>query len=1416
MALRPLPEGAYSRHDLGPMDLLCPKCSAFHWDFERLGGRQNSEFRSCCDDGKVELPKIRKPPNTLLELLTGDGQGMLDIMPLFFGAVHLTKTPCTVCIVEKLFRERILAFNENLAMASFGTSQDYGMIGAGGPPSFYLSGNVYHRMGTLAPAQGSNPVFAQILFVAPSERINARIRFNGPSSDDEQQLVTAYRQTLPRLDEMMLQENRRAQQFLTAREFINHEDAHAYQLSLLAPRNRDPRRYNLPTQDEVAVILPGDETEHRLSYREIVVRLYKHPAVMSLTYPLLLPFGEDWYQDNIPFSQNASTSSADRRTRDADGVLQRTHGSGSTTANNPQTGRGGSKHVTPLQFNAYYFRIWPETVSFPTLFLGGRLFQKFVANAWALTEQERLRWITTNQKTLRAEEYSSLQASLAEGIDPSEIGKRVILPSSYPSSPRNMVQLYQDAMAIVRAFGAPDLFITMTCNPAWPEIINALLPGQTASNRPDIVARVFQGKLTACLHGIYGDHGRPGVFGRVTQTLSIIQVVAHVHVIKFQKRGLPHAHILLILHPDDKPKTNEDFDQIVTVEIPDREKFLTLFETITNSMLHCQCNLPGQHTCHDKNGKCSKGFPKQFQDRTTSEDGGYPHYRRRNLHQFIKFPGTGREEIYTDANVVPTNPWMASKYSCHINVEIANGVAAVKYLYKYVYKGHDRTLFTVEAGPPRNEVKDFLNARYVCAPEAMHRLFQYQMHGQKPAVTRLALHLPNEQQVRFDPEDGPPTTAAPPETTLTAFVKLCATVPPVPKTQNLLYIDVPRSFRWDLNNRAWQERKRNTPAIGRMYFCGPEAGERYYLRLLLLNVPSPTSFAQLRTFNGTEFKTFREACVKRGLLRDNTEANRCLTEAAVFHSGHQLRHLCAMLLTADGGVSNAAELWETHHNSLSDDAEYHLRMRRGQSFITPEHISSWALLQLDQILQRLGTSLCDHGLPLPTATFENELELSRLMMEERSTPEEIERMNREWMKNLEAYTVEQRHAFDTICDSVFNVRGKTFFINAPGGTGKTFLETTILSRIRSENKYALAVASAGIAALLLPKGRTAHSRFKIPIDIFDDSTCNVHKQGQLAELFRACELIVWDEAPMQHRRHFELVNKMLQDVRTSLARFGGITVLLAGDPRQCLPVVPKASPTQILDACIMNADFWGEVQILHLGLSTKTNMRLLAAVHRMTETELAKSQEFADWLLKVGDGSANIDGGDSITLPDHLCLPVDSRHKTGLINHVYPLSADDLTLMSTENKVAYFRDRAILAPKNADVDELNNMIIKRLPGGSIILTGDHAGQTILLPRITLKNASSADLPLTLYRTQFPIRLAMAMTINKSQGQSLGHVGVCLENSVFSHGQLYVALSRASNVHGVKVLLPTTTGTQQHASHNVTDNIVFTRIFDSMA
>ncbi|SCZ96668.1 BZ3500_MvSof-1268-A1-R1_Chr4-4g07534 [Microbotryum saponariae] len=182
-------------------------------------------------------------------------------------------------------------------------------------------------------------------------------------------------------------------------------------------------------------------------------------------------------------------------------------------------------------------------------------------------------------------------------------------------------------------------------------------------------------------------------------------------------------------------------------------------------------------------------------------------------------------------------------------------------------------------------------------------------------------------------------------------------------------------------------------------------------------------------------------------------------------------------------------------------------------------------------------------------------------------------------------------------------------------------------------------------------------------------------------------------------------------VRSSTARFGGVTVVLAD---QCLPVIPKPSPAQIVDACIMNADFWGEVEVLHLSVSSspcltfrpytnngtvraQTNMRLLAAADRTTETERAKAQGFAVWLLGVGDGSAN-ETEDSIALPRELLLPATTRNTSGLIRHVYPVPALELDNMSIGEKIEYFRDRAILAPKNSQVGQINDMVLDLLPG----------------------------------------------------------------------------------------------------------------------
>jgi len=147
---------------------------------------------------------------------------------------------------------------------------------------------------------------------------------------------------------------------------------------------------------------------------------------------------------------------------------------------------------------------------------------------------------------------------------------------------------------------------------------------------------------------------------------------------------------------------------------------------------------------------------------------------------------------------------------------------------------------------------------------------------------------------------------------------------------------------------------------------------------------------------------------------------------------------------------------------------------------------------------------------------------------------------------------DQRNAYETILNVVTNKEGKLFFVYGNGGTSKTFVWTTLLSRLRGQGKIVLAVASSGIASLLLPGGRIAHSRFNIPIDLHDESTCNITKQMKVVELVHKADLIIWDEAPMMHRRAFEVVDRTLRDLmqlddaQATEKIFDGKTVVLGG------------------------------------------------------------------------------------------------------------------------------------------------------------------------------------------------------------------------------------------------------------------------------
>ena len=135
--------------------------------------------------------------------------------------------------------------------------------------------------------------------------------------------------------------------------------------------------------------------------------------------------------------------------------------------------------------------------------------------------------------------------------------------------------------------------------------------------RPDLVARVFKFKLYALLDDIEKHHvlGKP---------------IAKIHVIEFQKRGLPHAHILLILRSEDKPNDGQQVDRMISAEIPDCATQPRLHEIVTKHMIHGPCGKHNMNSPCMVDGSCSKKFPKPFCEETIINFGGYPKYRRRN------------------------------------------------------------------------------------------------------------------------------------------------------------------------------------------------------------------------------------------------------------------------------------------------------------------------------------------------------------------------------------------------------------------------------------------------------------------------------------------------------------------------------------------------------------------------------------------------------------------------------------------------------------------------------------------------------------------------------------------------------------------------------------------------------------------
>ncbi|XP_069965797.1 uncharacterized protein [Bactrocera oleae] len=804
--------------------------------------------------------------------------------------------------------------------------------------------------------------------------------------------------------------------------------------------------------------------------------------------------------------------------------------------------------------------------------------------------------------------------------------------------------------------------------------------------------------------------------------------------------------------------TAEQIDDVISAELPDKEDELQLFEIVKTHMVHGPCGVHNPQCPCMKNGICSKKFPKAFTTETVTGEDGYPFYRRRSPKNGGRQASIqSRTKTFNIDNrwIVPFSPVLLRAFKAHINVELCNSVKSIKYICKYVNKGSDLAIFSVQND--KDEITSYQNGRYISTSEAVWRMLSFSIHERFPPVTHLDVHLENGQRVYIDPSNIQEAMDNPKNTTLMAFFKLCQSDE---FATTLLYEEVKTYYTFNKNNGTFQRRRRGTP------------------------------------------------------------------------------------------VNNYPELWNKFKSHFIDDFSRNLEPQYPDADINSyiDDITNRALLALQNVVLSIGGNTIDHyGLPSPYLVGESINTLNREYIEQTNfNPIELQHTIN---NNEPKLNNEQNQIYQLIIEKVNTNDGGVYFLDAPGGTGKTFLINLILAKIRSEKKIAIAVASSGIAATLLPGGKTAHSMFKIPIEVIhmENPVCGISKNSYKAKVLQDCVFVVWDECTMANKVSIEAVNRTMKDLRNNNQLFGGVVFLFAGDFRQTLPVIAKGTRTDEVNACLKRSVLWNNIEKLHL----KENMRAQSS-----------GAEFCKILLDIGEGKyPEINSNHDIEIPSALCHVVADTQT--LISDIY----DDIhNLISKED--SWLCERSILAPRNDRVSLLNTLIMEKIPGNSttylsinticqseqavhypveflnsinapglpqhqidlnigipimllrnlnppklcngtrlrvislqkniieaVVMTGYGKGETVFIPRIPI---IPSNYPFQFKRLQFPINVSFAMTINKSQAQTLKKTGIDLSQGCFSHGQLYVACSRVSEASNIVML----------TNDNCTPNIVY--------
>nr|GEX48809.1 DNA helicase [Tanacetum cinerariifolium] len=861
-----------------------------------------------------------------------------------------------------------------------------------------------------------------------------------------------------------------------------------------------------------------------------------------------------------------------------------------------------------LSMNQYYmFQLHERLDYYALLFRGGRLFQQYVVGVFCSIEKNRLDFYRLRQNDIRLEYLSGVHDAISRGDrEGSQVGGRLILPRTFTRGPRYMYSHYLDAFAICRVLGNPQYFVTFTCNVNWPEIKGYILQflELTFTDRADIVVRVFQQKVNDFCTFLKDRQ----VFGSVTgQTWA--SSLSHSGLGGFK----------------DKIQNASQVDRYISVELLDPDTDPEGYRVVSEMMVHGPCGLLHSDAVCLKEGKCGKNFLKKFIAHTFFDTDGYVRYRKRETHTRTSRRGVDLDNGY----IVPYNRQLCLAFHAHINVEYCGWSMLIKYLFKYISKGTDKIAAKIarQVGDPPadtnnrfiqiDEIQNYIDGRFVCPHEACWRIIKYDIHDRQPAVQILSIHLEGMQPVTF--RDHQHLTLivnneAKTKTTLTEWLKY--------KKRNgdglhLTYIDFTKEFVWYSDTKTWLRRQRRN-----------------------------------------------SACEALGLLGDDKEWHIALEEAAFLASSQQLRSLFVQILIFCD-VADPLRLWKAFWRRMSDDVPRTVSnsLHIQDLYMNDPELEGSVLYEVEVILKNYSKTVVDFGMSPLSPKCKDALK-NRELMEEKS-------YNRAELAKEVAISVpklnsDQKAIYDMVLRAANENKQEMIFVYSHDGIEKTFLWRTLINNMRSEGKIGLAVASLGIVSLLLPAVHTTHSRFKLPLDLTDESLCNIKKNTNAESLLAKTSLIIWDESPMNDRRYFEALDRTLRDVLDAHEKlFGGKTIV------------------------------HGE------------NMRLQQP--GLNKYEKTRAANFVSWLLEIGDGKTgtveeNNDGDSSwITVPKEFCIPDDDNGLKNLIGFIY----DENTLQHPT--AVDLQQKAIVCPKNTTADEINKTVLEMLHGKSMVyISSDEA------------------------------------------------------------------------------------------------------------